>query len=163
MKKHHLFLLIICLLLVASLAFPASASKPSTTIIYPIIYEVIDLNDLPGKIVENDTLYIKKIIDQLSEKERKNISFKIFKQNTPIPVPFDDTTVWIKGRADEIAQEYYTLPLLPVGAYDFIFTIIRISGSGTPQPKVTSKYKIEVISKTNVTEAISIREGDDHT
>ena len=162
MKKHHLFLLIICLLLVASLAFPASASKPSITIIYPIIYEVIDLNDLPGKIAENDTLYIKKIMDQLSEKEGENISFKIFKQNT-IPVPFDDTTVWIKGRADEIAQEYYILPPLPVGAYDFIFTIKRISGSGIPQPIVASKYKIEVISKTNVTEAISIQEGDNYT
>ena len=78
MKKHHLFLLIVCLLLVASLAFPAAAPK-STPTVHPIIYEVSDINEFPGKIIEGDTLHIKKIMDQLSEKEGKQISLKSYR------------------------------------------------------------------------------------
>jgi hypothetical protein len=159
MKKHHLFLLIVCLLLVASLAFPVATP-------HSIIYEVSDLNDLPGRMVEGDALWIKKIMDQLSEKEGKHISFTISKQmvgKAPTPVPFNDLTKWIKGNADEVPQEYYLVPYLSAGMYLFVITIIRTNGSGSAQAPVTYKYGVEVIPANNVIETQKIREGDNHT
>ncbi len=164
MKKHHLFLLIICLLLVASLAFPATNPAPTAT--HPITYEVGDINEFPGRIVEHDTLSIKKIMDQLSEKEGKEIHFKIFKEvpgQAATPVPFDETTAWLKGSTDEVAQEYYTVPPLPVGKYNFVITSTRKSGSGILEKPVISNREVEVISASNLVEAQKIREGDDHT
>ena len=164
MKKHHLFLLIICLLLVASLAFPAIASNTST---HPIIYEVSDLNDLPATIVEEDRLHIKKNMDQLSEKEGKQISFKISKKITGqanSPVPFDNEIVWRKGSTDDVAQEYYAHPPLAVGTYNFEITSTRRSGSGILEKPVVMNHEVEVISKNNVVEAKKIREeGDNDT
>jgi len=166
MKKHHLFLLIICLLLVASLAFPAAPVK-STPITHSVIYEVSDLNEFPGRIVEGDTLHIKKIMDQLSEKEGKNISFKIFKKipgQANAPVPFDNAIVWRKGSTDEVAQEYYAHPPLAVGTYNFQITSTRRSGSGILEAPITSTREVEVISKTNAPEVKKIREeGDNDT
>ena len=164
MKKHHLFLLIVCLLLVASLAFPAAAPKTAAT--SPIVYEVSDLNDFPGKIVEGDTLHIKKIMDQLSEKEGKNISFKISKKITGqanAPIPFDNTTVWRKGSSDDVVQEYYAHPPLSVGTHNFEITSIRTTGSGILEKPVVLNHEVKVISKNDVIEAQKIREGDDHT
>jgi hypothetical protein len=168
MKKHHLFLLVVCLLLVASLAFPATSLQTNATpTTHAITYEVSDVNDFPGKVVEGDTLYVKKIMDQLSEKEGKKISLKIFKKVTgqaPTPFPFDETPVWLKGSTDDIAQEYYALPPLKVGTYDFIITSIRTSGGGIQEKPVVTNREVEVISKNNVVEAKKIREeGDNDT
>ncbi len=165
MKKHHLFLLIICLLLVASLAFPTPT--PATAVTHSIIYEVSDLNDFPGKIVEGDTLHIKKIMDQLSEKEGKKISFTISKKITGqanTPVPFDNAIVWRKGSTDDVAQEYYAHPPLSVGTYNFEISSIRTSGGGILEKPVVLNREVEVISKTNAPEVKKIREeGDNDT
>ena len=165
MKKHHLFLLIICLLLVASLAFPAAPSKPTPTT-HATIYEVSDLNDFPGRTVEGDTLHVKKIMNQLSPKEGQQISFKISKKitgQTNVPVPFDNTTVWRKGSTDDVAQEYYAHPPLSVGTYNFEITSTRTSGGGILEKPNVINHEVEVIPKTNLIEAQKIREGDDHT
>jgi hypothetical protein len=165
MKKHHLFLLIVSLLLVASLALPTTV--PQMPVTSPIIYEVSDLNDFPGKIVENDTLYIKKIMDQLSAKEGKKIHFTISKQVTgrsSTPFPFDDRTVLLKGSTDDTAQEYYALPPLSPGTYDFIITSIRTSGAGIAEKPVVMKREVKVISKNDEVTAKKIREeGDNDT
>ena len=165
MKKHHLFLLIVCLLLVASLAFPAAAPK-STPTVHPIIYEVSDINEFPGKIIEGDTLHIKKIMDQLSEKEGKQISFKISKKVTGqanAPIPFDNTIVWRKGSTDDVAQEYYAHPPLTTGTYNFEVTSIRRSGFGILEKPSVINREVKVISASNLVEAQKIREGDNHT
>lgn len=167
MKRHHLFLLIVCLLLVASLAFPAASPQASAALTHPIIYEVSDVNDFPGRVVEGDSLYVKKIMDQLSPKEGKNISFKIFKRiigQAPAPYHFDNTTVWLKGSTDDTSQEYYTLPPLTPGTYNFVITIIRTSGAGIAEKPVIMHRDVEVIPKSNVIEAKKIREeGDNDT
>ncbi len=165
MKKHHLFLLIVCLLLVASLAFPHVLSQSATS--HPVIYEVSDINDFPGRIVEEDTLHIKKIMDQLSAEEGKQISFKISKKVTGqanVPVPFDNTLVWRKGSTDDIAQEYYAHPPLTPGTYNFELTSIRTSGGGIQEKPMIINREVEVIPKTNLVEAKKIREeGDNDT
>jgi hypothetical protein len=163
MKKHHLFLLIVCLLLVASLAFPIGLPRSTN---HSIIYEVSDVNDFPGKIVEGDTLYIKKFMDQLSEKENKQIRFTISKKTigqAPTAIPFDNSTAWIKGSVDEVAQEYYTSPPLSPGTYNFLINSIRTSGSATLEKAVVTNREVEVIPKKNLVEVQKIREGDDHT
>ena len=157
MKKHHLFLLIVCLLLVASLAFPATDN--------PIIYEISNLkdpfkkNNLPEKIREHDVLYIKKIMNHLSKQEGTHISIQIFKHvigKAPTPFDFNDTTVWIKGGTDEIAQEYYN-PSLAIGTYDFIFTTFKTSGSGSVKAPITiPHHTIEVVAANSPISAQAI-------
>lgn len=165
MKKHHLFLLIVCLLLVASLAFPSAPSKSEA--IHPVIYEVSDINDFPGKIVEGDTLHIKKIMDQLSAKEGKHIHFKIFKKITgqaDAPVPFNNEIVWRKGSTDDIAQKYYAHPPLSAGTHRFEITSTRTSGGGILEKPIVINREVEVIPKTNLVEAKKVREeGDNDT
>jgi len=163
MKKHHLFLLIVCLLLVASLAFPIPLPRSTN---HSIIYEVSDINDFPGKIVEGDTLYIKKFMDQLSEKENKQIKFTISKKTLDqkaIPISFDDTTVWLKGSVDEVAEEYYASPPLSPGTYVFLVTSTRTSGHGTLEKPSVISHQVEVIPKENLVEVQKIRGGDNHT
>lgn len=97
-KKHHLFLLIVALLLAASFAFPeqetatvlgqvmvdpakflretkamAEVHQRTTTETYPVRYTVDDENDMPSDILVGDTINIRMVQQNLSPVDNKTV------------------------------------------------------------------------------------------
>lgn len=156
MKKHHIFLLIVALLIVASLAFPTASNdlRQNST-----IYNAYNLDEIPGRIVQGDTLYIKKSINPFSDIERVEVAFDILEKvpgKQDIAVPYDRTPILMKGEQDDEPEPYYHVVFAHPGTY-----VIRFLPSTYYQNKPPYDHTIEVISATNKTEIRRIRDEED--
>lgn len=156
MKKHHIFLLIVALLIVASLAFPSSTHQ---TNIQPAIYNAFNLDEIPGRIVLGDTLYIKKSINPFSDIERVEVTFDIFEKvpgKQDIPVAYNRTAILMKGEQDDQPEPYYKVFFTHPGSY-----VIRFLPSTYYQNKLPYNHPIDVIAPTNIMDVRRIRDGED--
>lgn len=156
MKKHHLFLLIVSLLLVASLAFPGS---PEHSTIQPVGYYAFNMDDLPSSIVQGDTVYIKKSINPFSDTEKIEVSFEILQKipgKQDLSIPYSKTPVLMKGENDDQPEPYYRVTFPQPGTY-----VIRFHPSTYYNTKSPIDHTIEVVVPTNKTAVRKIRDGED--
>ncbi len=156
MKKHHLFLLIVSLLLVAALAFPAPVQKST---VQPVIYNAFNMDEIPAMMVCGDTLHIKQCINPFSDIEKVEVGFEVFlkvpgKQDTSIP--YNKTPILMKGEEDDQPEPYYEITFPHPGTY-----IIRFMPSSFYQNKPPCEHVVEVISPTDKTGVRKIRDGED--
>lgn len=155
MKKHHLFLLIVCLLLVASLAFPQVSEFEQT------VYQADDLNEIPAVIVANDRLYIKKVMYTPRNTHVQIEIFKVKHGHAPEKINYHLQSFLIKGTNDDVPEDYYLITL-PVGKYMLHITCTPHFGTMAETRSVVN-HELEVIHQTNKKEIHLIRQGDDGT
>ena len=133
LRRHHLFILIVSLILVVAFIFPEQQRWSIDAEDIPKgsshIWIVDDIDDIPGDIVSNDCLYIKKVMDKAFSTKYATIlpdTLKIFKKNpngTEELILENPRIVLIKSTSDDTTQEYYFMSrgssfypeLLPVG------------------------------------------------
>ena len=156
MKKHHIFLLIVALLIVASLAFPVSSQNSA---VQPVIYNAFNMDEIPSTMVYGDILNIKKYINPFSDVEKIEVGFELFLKvpgKQDLPVSYNKTPILMKGEEDDQAESYYQIVFPHPGTY-----IIRFMPSSYYQNKLPYEHVIQVIAPTNLSEVKKIRDGED--
>lgn len=180
-KKHHLILVIISLILVVAFIFPANIPIDSRWSINthdietksPHIWIVDDIDNLPGDIVSNDFLYIKKIMDKYFSTKYATIlpeSLKVYKKtgiNTEELILQNPSIHLIKSTSDDTVQEYYLISRdasfdperLPVG--DLVIRyIIERKFNGHTQELLHLKHEMTVLSPDDH-KIKQLQQGDD--
>lgn len=147
MKKHHLFLLVIALLLVAALAFPAHHAPAQVRSAHQhATYNVFALDQIPQKVFYGDTINIKKSINAFSDTQKTDVSFELLQKISGKPdriIPFNQTPILMKGEPDDQPEPYYQFGFPEPGMY-----VIRCMPSAYYHDQPPLDNLVEVVAST---------------
>ncbi len=180
MKNHHLFLLVVSLLLAASFVFPTTPLSLSTPPTPPAPTEhsirmINDSNDMPATLLTNDVLKIKVKQDELSSVQNNTVSHLELLAKDPATaaeinllkekaIPIEE----IQTGSDEVPQKYHvvTLPDKP-GNYRLTYIktptygMFKLTNSPLAQVQNKVSHDITLLASTPSTREKITVNGDD--